>query len=56
MPGRFFQGCLYLLGGVIVLNLAVCLIKQIWVWLLLGGLFAATIGLVVWWLRRRRHW
>lgn len=51
---RFFRTCLYVLGGLIALWLAIEFASRIWGWILLGLLAAvATIGLL--WLGRRRR-
>lgn len=43
-PQRFFRGCLYVLGGIVALWLALELLAQFWGWILL----AAAIALAVW--------
>lgn len=43
MTQRFFTACLLILGGIIVLNLALQLLAQIWVWLVLAALVALGI-------------
>lgn len=44
LPQRFFRGCLYLLGGIVALWLALELLAQFWGWLLL----AAAAALAIW--------
>lgn len=53
---RCFRVCLMLLGCVIALNVAICLLRQIWIYLLLGVLVAVPVVALVWWLGRRGRW
>ena len=50
MSKKFFTACLLILGGIIVLNLALQLLAQIWIWLVLAGVvaLAAWIACRVW--------
>jgi len=50
MSKKFFTACLLILGGIIVLNLALQLLAQIWIWLVLAGVvaLAAWIAFRVW--------
>lgn len=57
MSQKFFTACLLILGGVIVLALAIQLLSQIWVWIVLGIVLIAT-GWVAFrvWMARRNRW
>lgn len=50
MSKRFFTACLLILGGIIVLQLALQLLAQIWIWLVLAGVIAlaAWVAFRVW--------
>lgn len=51
---RFFHGCLLLLGGVVVLWLALHLLAQFWGWLLLIAVLAGLVWALIWFIRWRR--
>lgn len=51
---RFFRTCLFILGGILALWLALELLAQLWGWLLLAAGVAAFIWAVVWFIRWRR--
>lgn len=57
MSQKFFNACLLILGGVIVLALAIQLLSQIWVWIVLGIVIIAT-GWIAFriWMARRNRW
>lgn len=50
---RFFRACLLILGGVIALNLAVDVLRCIWVWLAIAAAGIAVIWAAIRWLRGR---
>ena len=45
LPQLFFRGCLYLLGGIVALWLALELLAQFWGWIVLAA--AATLAIWV---------
>ncbi|WP_282857228.1 LPXTG cell wall anchor domain-containing protein [Pseudoclavibacter helvolus] len=53
---KFWTTCLYLFGGVILLTLAIEFVKNIWVYLLIGGLVVLLVAAGIWWWRRRNGW
>ncbi|EXJ51484.1 MULTISPECIES: hypothetical protein [unclassified Microbacterium] len=57
MSQKFFNACLLILGGVIVLALAIQLLSQIWVWVVIG-LAAFAAGWIAFriWMARRNRW
>ena len=54
MSQRFFTFCLLVLGGVLLLWVALELLAQFWGWLLLGLIAVAVIWILVRVLRARR--
>lgn len=54
MGRRFFNFCLLILGGTLLLWIALELLSQFWGWLLLGAVAAAASWLLVRVLRARR--
>lgn len=53
LAGGFFRTCLLLLGGVIALDLAVDVLRCIWLWLAIAGAVGLIVYVLIWWLRRR---
>lgn len=55
--GWFVSTCFALLAGAAALAMAVHLVSTIWVWLAIGAVVVAALGLAiqlaVWWWRRR---
>ncbi len=47
MGWRFFNFCLLILGGIVLLWIALELLSQLWGWLLLGTIAAGAIWLLV---------
>ena len=54
MGRRFFTFCLLVLGGIVLLQIALALLSQFWGWLLLIAVALASIWLLVRLLRARR--
>lgn len=44
LPQQFFRACMYLLGGVLAVWLALELLARLWGWILL----LAAVALIVW--------
>ncbi|PPF44871.1 hypothetical protein C5B85_09030 [Pseudoclavibacter sp. AY1F1] len=53
---KFWTTCLYVFGGVILLTLAIEVVKNIWVYLLIGAVIVLLITVGIWWWRRRNGW
>lgn len=52
----FFRMSLYVFAGLVLLQLSLALLAEIWPWLLGVGIIAGGIGITVWWLRHRNTW
>lgn len=53
---KFWTTCLYVFGGVILLTLAIEVVKNIWVYLLIGALVVLLVMAGIWWWRRHNGW
>jgi 1,4-dihydroxy-2-naphthoate octaprenyltransferase len=51
---RFFRACLYILGGIVALGLALELLAQFWGWLLLIGVVSFAVAATYRWWRDYR--
>ncbi|KAB1658169.1 hypothetical protein [Pseudoclavibacter sp. CFCC 11306] len=52
---RIWRACLLVLGCAIALNLAVCLLGAIWMWIVAALAVAAVVAaMVAWWRYRNR--
>jgi len=51
---RIFQACLFLLGAVVALTLAIDFMSHIWGWVVLVLIFVSIVWAVIWWHRARR--
>ncbi|MEC5152434.1 hypothetical protein [Cryobacterium sp. GrIS_2_6] len=54
MARRFFNFCLLVLGGIVLLDLALELLAQFWGWLVLVGVVVAASWALVYIVRARR--
>jgi len=52
----FFRLSLYVFAGLVLLQLSLALLAEIWPWLLGIGAIAGGISIAVWWLRHRNTW
>lgn len=52
----FFRMSLYVFAGLVLLQLSLALLTEIWPWIVGIGTIAGSISIAVWWLRHRNTW
>lgn len=53
---KFFRMCLLAFGGIVLLQLSLQMLAEIWPWLVGIAVLVSVITGLLWWLRRRRQW
>lgn len=53
---RFFRMSLLIFGGIVLLQLSLRILAEIWPWLAGTAVLIAGVAGLVWWLRNRRQW
>lgn len=55
LAARFCHTCLLILAGIIALNIAVNILRCIWLWLVIGTVVAGLVSAIIAWLRNRAN-
>lgn len=53
---KFFRMCLLVFGGIVLLQLSLQMLAEIWPWLVGIAVLAGVVAGLLWWLRIRRQW
>lgn len=53
---KFFRMCLLIFGGIVLLQLSLQMLAEIWPWLVGIAVLVGVIAALAWWLRIRRQW
>lgn len=52
----FFRMSLYVFAGLVLLELSLALLAEIWLWIVGIGIITGCVSIAVWWLRHRNTW
>lgn len=53
---KLFRMCLLIFGGIVLLQLSLQILAEIWPWLVGIAVFVGGVAGLLWWLRIRRQW
>ncbi|AWT26765.1 hypothetical protein Csp1_19970 [Corynebacterium provencense] len=53
---KFFRMCLFVFGGIVLLQLSLQMLAEIWPWLVGIAVLVGLVAGLLWWLWIRRQW